>query len=219
MNQYINEEQAKKDICEIGKRMYQKGFASGNDGNISIRTGENEIWTTPTGVSKGFMESEMMVKVDLEGNVLEGSLKPSSEVKLHLRVYKDRPQITSVVHAHPPYSTAYAVAGIALDKPIMAEAIVFLGKIPIAPYGTPSTEEVPKSIEPYTRGHNALLLANHGALTWGKDIFDAYYRMENLEFYAQISYLTQTLGKANSLPQDKVSELVELRGKMGISFQ
>jgi len=208
----------KHDICEIGRRMYQRGYASGNDGNLSVRVLENEIWTTPTGISKGFMEPDMLVKVDLDGNIIEGKLKPSSEVKMHLRVYKDRHDIGAVVHAHPPYATAVAVSGVALDKPIMAEAVVFLGQIPTASYGTPSTDEVPKSIEPYTRGHNALLLQNHGALTWGKDLFDAYYRMENLEFYAHITFLTNIMGNANILSPQRVSQLLELRNKMGIGF-
>ncbi|ARE86066.1 class II aldolase/adducin family protein [Clostridium formicaceticum] len=206
----------REEICQIGKRMYDREFVAANDGNISVRISENEIWTTPTGVSKGFMTPEMLVKVDLQGKVLEGDSKPSSELKMHLKVYEERPEIKAVVHAHPLTATVLAVAGIPLDQALLPEAIVTLGTVPIAPYATPSTEEVPESIASYLKDHNAVLLENHGALTWGRDILEAYYRMETLEFYAKIILTTRMLGQANELPYDKIAGLLKIRESMGI---
>ncbi|CAM3391686.1 class II aldolase/adducin family protein [Cytobacillus oceanisediminis] len=214
---YISDKEAKELICEIGRRVYNKNFVAANDGNISIRTGDNEIWTTPTGVSKGFMEPDMMVKMDLSGNVLEGTNKPSSEVKMHLRVYQENPESTAVVHAHPPVATSFAIAGIALDKPVSPEAIVLLGKVPVAPYATPGTQEVPDSIAPYCKDYNAVLLANHGALTWGRNITEAYFRMESLEHYAlMLLYSNHIIQKSNELTTGQIAELITIRKKMGI---
>ena len=131
---YMSEKDAKKAIIDIGQRMYVKNFVAANDGNISIKTGDNEVWATPTGVSKGFMKKKMLVKVDLDGNILEGTYKPSSELKMHLRAYKENPKIKSVCHAHPPICTCFAIAGIPLDTPILAEAVITLGNVPVAPY-------------------------------------------------------------------------------------
>lgn len=214
MNKYISDYQVKKDICEIGKRMYDRDFTAANDGNISIRVGENEIWTTPTGVSKGFMDSSMMVKVNLEGKVLEGSLKPSSELKMHLKVYMDRPDVMSVTHAHPPIATSFAVAGIPLDRALLPEAIINLGSVPIARYATPSTQEIPDSIAEFTKDYEAVLLANHGVLTWGKDVYEAFFKMETVEHYAKINLYTTMLGKANELSRDNIERLLEIKRSM-----
>ncbi len=214
---YYSDFEAKKLICEIGRRVYNKNFVAANDGNISVKVGPNTIWTTPTGVSKGFMTPDMMVKMDLTGKILAGKLKPSSEVKMHLRVYKENPEVNAVVHAHPPVATSYAIAGISLEKPISPEAVVLLGRVPVAKYATPGTEEVPDSIAPYCKDHNAVLLANHGALTWGRDLIEAYYRMESLEHYALMSmYSTNIINKANELSCSQVSDLIEIRTRMGI---
>lgn len=205
-------------ICEIGKRVYNKNFVAANDGNISVKVGPNTIWTTPTGVSKGFMTPDMMVKMDLSGKVLAGKLKPSSEVKMHLRVYHENSEVNAVVHAHPPIATSFAIAGISLDKPVSPEAVVLLGTVPVAPYATPGTEEVPNSIAPYCKGHNAVLLANHGALTWGRDLIEAYYRMESLEHYAlMLMYSTNIINKANELSCSQVADLIDIRTKLGIN--
>lgn len=190
-NRYYSDAEAKSMIIEIGRRMYEKGFVSANDGNISILVDENVLWTTPTMVSKGFMTEEMLVKVDLEGNRLEGEYEPSSELKMHLRVYRENPTVRAVTHAHPPYSTAFAIANIPLEEPFLAEAITNLGKVPVAPYATPGTQQVPDSITPYCKDHNAVLLQNHGALTWGSSALEAYYRLESLEFYAREMLLTK----------------------------
>mgnify|MGYP005749084627 FL=1 len=215
---YMSDFEAKKMICEIGQRIYNKNFVAANDGNISVKVADNAIWTTPTGVSKGFMTPDMMVKMDLSGKIISGKMKPSSEVKMHLRVYKENPEVNAVVHAHPPVATSFAIAGIPLEKPVSPEAVVILGTVPVAPYATPGTEEVPNSIAPYCRDHNAVLLANHGALTWGRDITEAYYRMESLEHYAlMLMYSTNIINKANELTCNQVDDLIAIRTKLGIS--
>ncbi|PAE24845.1 MULTISPECIES: class II aldolase/adducin family protein [Bacillaceae] len=216
-NTYHNDQEAKELICEIGRRIYNKNFVAANDGNISIKVNDRELWTTPTGVSKGFMTPDMMVKMDLLGNILEGKLKPSSEVKMHLRVYQENPEAQAVVHAHPPVATSFAIAGISLEKPVSPEAVVLLGKVPVAPYATPGTQEVPDSIAPYCRDYNAVLLANHGALTWGRDITEAYFRMESLEHYAlMLMYSDHIIQKSNELSTEQIAELISIREKMGI---
>lgn len=216
-NEYLSDFEAKKLICEIGRRVYNKNFVAANDGNISVKVGHNTIWTTPTGVSKGFMTPDMMVKMDLSGKVLSGELKPSSEVKMHLRVYQENPDANAVVHAHPPVATSFAIAGISLEQPITPEAIVILGTVPVAPYATPGTQEVPDSIAPYCKDYNAVLLANHGALTWGSDLIQAYYRMESLEHYAlMLMYTNNIIKKANELNCSQISDLIDIREKMGI---
>ncbi len=212
-----NEIQVLDDIIEIGRRMYNKGFVAANDGNISARISENEIWTTPTGVSKGYMTREMLVKVDLDGNVLAGNLKASSEIKMHLRVYQENPDIRAVTHAHPPIATSFAIAGIELNRAILPEAVVNLGTVPIAPYATPGTIEVPNSIAPYCQDYNAVLLANHGALTWGGNLMEAYFRLESLECYATVFMnTTYILQKSNELTKPQVQELLNIRSKLGI---
>jgi L-fuculose-phosphate aldolase len=214
---YYSDFEAKKLICEIGKRVYNKNFVAANDGNISVKAGPNTIWTTPTGVSKGFMTPDMIVKMDLSGKVLAGKYKPSSEVKMHLRVYQENPEVRAVVHAHPPVATSFAIAGISLEKPISPEAVVLLGRVPVAPYATPGTEEVPDSIAPFCKDHNAVLLANHGALTWGRDLIEAYYRMESLEHYAlMMMYSTNIISKVNELSCSQVADLIDIRTKLGI---
>lgn len=214
---YYSDFEAKKIICEIGKRVYDRGFVAANDGNISVKVGPNTIWCTPTGVSKGFMTPDMLVKMDLKGNVISGKHKPSSEVKMHLRVYNENPEVNAVVHAHPAVATSFAIAGIHLDKAVLPEAVVLLGNVPVAPYATPGTQEVPDSIAPYCRGYNAVLLANHGALTWGSDAIEAYHRMESLEHYAKIlMYTGRIIKQSNELTCDQVDELLKMREKMGI---
>lgn len=215
---YLSDYEAKKTIIEIGKRMYDKGFVASNDGNISCKVGPNTIWTTPTGVSKGFMTPDMLVKMNFDGKVLMGKLKPSSEVKMHLRVYNENPDVMAVTHAHPPVATSFAIAGISLDRAILPEAVVNLGSVPIAHYATPGTQDVPDSIAPYCNTHNAVLLANHGALSWGKDLIEAYHRLESLEYYATVlMYTGRIIGRANELSCNQVEELITIREKLGIT--
>ena len=215
---YLSDYEAKKQIIAIGKRMYDKGFVASNDGNISCRVGPNTIWTTPTGVSKGFMTPDMLVKMNFDGKVLMGKLKPSSEVKMHLRVYNENPDVMAVTHAHPPVATSFAIAGISLDRAILPEAVVNLGSVPIAHYATPGSQDVPDSIAPYCNTHNAVLLANHGALSWGKDLTEAYHRLESLEDYATVlMYTGRIIGRANELSCSQVNELIDIREKLGIT--
>lgn len=215
--EYMKEKQAKKAIIDIGQRMYVRNFVAANDGNISIKTGENEVWTTPTGVSKGFMKKKMLVKVDLEGNLLEGSYKPSSELKMHLRAYKENVDIRAVCHAHPPICTCFAIAGIPLDVPVLAEAVITLGDVPIAPYAELGSKEVPDAIAPYCHTHNGVLLSNHGAVTWAEDVYCAYYRLESMEYYANILMITdKILEKQNKLTSQQVERLLAMREKFGI---
>ena len=215
---FVNEFEVRKLMCEIGKRVYNRGMVAANDGNFSCKIGPNEILCTPTGVSKGFMTPNMICKIDLKGNVLQtdGVHKPSSEIKMHLRVYEKREDVNAVIHAHPMYATAHAIAGIPLDKQIMPEATIFLGEVPIAPYGLPSTMEIPDAIEPFFDTHDAVLLANHGALSWGIDLMGAYFKMESLEFYAELAYRAQMLGGAKELPRHEVKRLVELRKSFNV---
>ena len=212
-----SEKKAKKAILDIGQRMYVRNFVAANDGNISIRTGENEVWATPTGVSKGFMKKKMLVKVDLEGNVLEGTKKPSSELKMHLRAYQENPELLSVCHAHPPICTCFAIAGIPLDVPVLAEAVITLGDVPVAPYAELGSKEVPEVIAPYCHTHNGVLLANHGAVTWAEDPYSAYYRLESMEYYANILMITgKSLKEQNTLTEEQVERLLAMREKFGI---
>lgn len=215
---YMSDFEAKNAIIEIGKRMYNKGFVAANDGNISVKVGPNAIWTTPTGVSKGFMTQDILVKIDLNGKVIMGRSKPSSEAKMHLRVYQENPDVMAVTHAHPPVATSFAIAGISLDKAVLPEAVVQLGSVPIAHYATPGSQDVPDSIAPFCKSHNGVLLANHGALSWGKDVFEAFYRLESMEYYATIlMYTGRIIGKQNELSCGQVDELIQIRKVLGIN--
>ncbi len=189
----------KKEICEIGRRIYEKGFVAANDGNISVKVGPNEFYCTPTGVSKGYMTPDMIIRIDGEGKKIEGKLNPSSEIKMHLRVYRDRPDVNAVVHAHPPTATAFAVANIPLDKYILPEAILTVGTVPICEYGTPSTMEIPDSLAPYIQDHDAFLLQNHGALSVGNTLNKAFFVMDEVEYFAKISYMARQLGGEQEL--------------------
>ncbi len=214
---YITEKQAKKAIIDIGQRMYVRNFVAANDGNISVKTADNEVWATPTGVSKGYMKKKMLVKVDLDGNVLEGSYRPSSELKMHLRAYRENPDIRAVCHAHPPICTCFAIAGIPLETPVLAEAIITLGDVPIAPYAELGSKEVPEVIATYCHTHNGILLVNHGAVTWGEDPYAAYYRLESMEYYANILLITgKILGRQNLLTGEQIDALLKMREKFGI---
>ncbi len=215
---YMSDFEAKNAIIDIGKRMYARGFVAANDGNISCKVGPNAIWATPTGVSKGFMKPEMLVKLDLTGKVLQGSSRPSSEIKMHLRVYEENPNVMAVTHAHPPIATAFAVAGIGLEKPILTEGVTTLGVVPVAKYATPGTQEVPDSIAPFVNSYNAVLLSNHGALTWGKDAYEAFYRLESVEYYASLlMYTGNIIGKQNPLSCGQVQTLIDNRKNFGIT--
>lgn len=206
----------KKEICEIGRRIYEKGFVAANDGNISVKVGPNEFYCTPTGVSKGYMTPDMIIRIDGEGKKIEGKLNPSSEIKMHLRVYQERPDVNAVVHAHPPTATAFAVANIPLDKYILPEAILTVGTVPICDYGTPSTMEIPDSLAPYIQNHDAFLLQNHGALSVGNTLNKAFFVMDEVEYFAKISFMARQLGGEQELSCEELSKLMDLRVKMQI---
>ncbi|MCI9118122.1 MAG: class II aldolase/adducin family protein [Flavonifractor sp.] len=215
MSAYPTDREAKTLLLEAGRRLYERGFVASNDGNMSVLVSAGTLWTTPTGVSKGFMTEDMLVKTDLAGTVLEGTRKPSSELKMHLRVYQENPDLRAAVHAHPPAATSFAIAGLPLDRPILPEAIVQLGTVPVAPYAEPGTQAVPDSIAPFCRDYGGVLLANHGALTWGYDLTQAYYRMETLEYYAQVTINSVfLLGRANALTGEQVERLTEQRQRL-----
>lgn len=208
----------KDEICEIGRKLWEQGFVAGNDGNISVMLGDDTYLTTPTGVSKGEMTSDMIIRVNSIGGFFEGNgeYKPSSEFKMHLRCYEVREDIGAVVHAHPPYATAFAAAHIPLDQFGISEAVMCLGSVPVTPYATPGSTSVADSIEPYLCDHDVLLLGNHGALAVGKDLRQAYYRMETLEHSAKITLLAHLLGGMKEIPRDKIDECCEIGRSMGI---
>jgi L-fuculose-phosphate aldolase len=204
------------DIVEVGRRMYARGYTASNDGNISVRLGPDRLLMTPKSVCKGFMTPDMMCITDLEGRKLQGDRDPSSEMLMHLEVYRQRPDVQAVVHAHPPTATGFAVAGIPLDRAVLAEVLTTLGSIPIAEYATPSTKELPEAVRKYIKAHDGMLLANHGALTVGGDLYSAYYKMETIEHFAKISLVARLLGRENLLSREEVTRLQDLRGAYGI---
>ena len=210
------EEQARADIIEVGRRMYARGYVASNDGNISIRLDDQRLLATPTGVSKGFMTPDMLVLTDMAGKKIAGERNVSSEIKMHMAVYQLRPDVNAVVHAHPPLATAFAVAGIALDRAVLAEVICTLGSIPIADYATPSTADLPAAISKYAKAHDGILMSNHGALTAGADVMGAYYKMETIEHFAQISLVARLLGGERVLSREEVTRLQGLRDTYGI---
>ncbi len=214
-----SEYEIKKQICDIGKRIYNRGMVAANDGNISVKINEHEFLCTPTGVSKGFMTPEYICKVDKEGKVIQANkgFKPSSEMKMHMRVYKERPDVKSVVHAHPMYATGYAIAVKALTQPIMPEAVITLGCVPVAKYGTPSTNEIPDAVSEYLEYFDAVLLENHGALTYSDSLLSAYMKMETVEFYAQLLYIAEHLGGPKELSEEQVQRLYEIRKQLGMT--
>jgi L-fuculose-phosphate aldolase len=210
------EEQIRADIVEAGRRLYARAYIASNDGNISARLDDARLITTPKGVSKGFLTPDMMVVVDYEGKKVAGERDASTELPMHLEIYRNRPDVNAVVHAHPPLATGFAVAGIPLTRAVLAEVITTLGSIPIAAYGTPSTEELPAAVRKYIKAHDGMLLANHGAVTCGPDVMAAYFKMETIEHFAKISLVARLLGREHLISKDEVERLQGLRGFYGI---
>jgi L-fuculose-phosphate aldolase len=211
------EEQIRADIVEVGRRLYARAYVASNDGNISVRLDDERLVTTPKSVSKGFMTPDMMVVVDYDGKRVAGEREASSELPMHLEIYRNRPDINAVVHAHPPTATGFAVVGIPLTRAVLAEVVTTLGSIPIAEYGTPSTSELPEAVRKYIKAHDGLLLANHGAVTCCKTVMSAYYKMETIEHFARISLVARTLGGEHVLSRGEVDRLQGLRGMYGIA--
>ena len=209
---YPGEQEARRMIVDIGRRMYDKDFVAANDGNISVKISDDLVVATPTGVSKGYMTEDMMVLMKTDGTVLSQESRPSSEIKMHLRIYQENLEAKAVCHAHPPVSTAYAIAGMPLDRAIYPEAVVNLGVVPCVHYEAPGSQGIPDSIAPYCRDYNAMLLANHGVVTWGRDLLDAWYRLESTEHYAMIlRYTGYEPTRPGMLSREQVSELIAIR--------
>ena len=212
-----SEEHARAAIVEVGRRLHAREYVASNDGNVSVRLDADRLLTTPTGVSKGSMTPDMLVVTDFEGRKLAGGRNPSSELLMHLAVYRHRPEVNAVVHAHPPVATGFAVAGIELNRAVLAEVVTTLGSIPIADYGTPSTHELADAVGRHITTHDGLLLANHGALTVSGDLMSAYYKMETVEHFARISLVARLLGGERLLSREEVTRLQSLRGTYGIA--
>lgn len=210
----MDESSARKLIIEVGRLLYERSYVVSSDGNVSIRLDDNRVIATPTMTCKGRMTEEGLAITDMEGNALNDQ-RASSELAMHLLIYRHRPDIKAVCHAHPPHGTAFAVAGLAIDQPILSEVILTLGCVPLTGYGTPSTDELTTAMEPYVQHHNALLMANHGAVAYGADLWQAFDRLETLEHTAKIAILAKSLGGANDLPADAIEKLVNIREKAG----
>ena len=215
----MNLDSIKQEICGICHKMWQLGWVAANDGNVSARLADGTFLVTPTGISKSFITPEKLLQIDASGKVLAGQegYRPSSEIKMHLRCYEKRPDVGGVIHAHPPGATGFAVAHRAMDMYNMIETVAVLGAVPLTPYGTPSTSEVPDAIEPYLDRHYALLLENHGALTVGSDLLTAYYRMESLELWAKITINAIILGGTRDISRENIQKLIDLREYYGVT--
>ena len=206
----------RREICEVGRRVYERGYVAANDGNISARLQEDRILCTPTGVSKGFITEDMLAICDLEGNQIAGSMRISSEIRMHLEIYKLRPDVQSVVHAHPPTATGFAVAGIEFTQCVLPEVIVSLGGIPLAAYGTPGGPDIVEPMKPLLKEYDAILMANHGVVTLGQHVMDAHFKMETVEHFAKIALVAHQLGSVQTLSDQHVDELIDLRQRFGI---
>jgi len=214
-NSGINDRTLKEEICEIGRRVYNKGFAAANDGNISIRVGENEVLCSPTMICKGFMQPEDICAVDMDGHQIAGKRKRTSEVLLHLEIMKQRPDVKAVVHCHPPHATAFAIVGEPIPQCILPEVEVFMGEVPIAPYETPGDQRFAETVTPFLKSSNTIILKNHGTVSFGKDLTDAYWKTEILDAYCRILLLARPMGNVEYLPEQKNRELLELKDRLG----
>jgi L-fuculose-phosphate aldolase len=209
------EMQVRLDLVRFGQMLHQQGFVAATDGNLSVRLDSQRVMTTPTGFSKGMLQPEDMVIVDLHGEKLSGAHKPTSEIDMHLTIYRMRPDVGAVVHAHPCTATGFASAGIALDKPLCSEIVVTLGSVPLAPYATTGTMELSESLAPFIPDHNAILMANHGVVSYGADLAQAYMRMESVEHYAKVVLAVRQLGTAQTLDPSELEKLAAIRARYG----
>ena len=203
----------KEQICDVCHKMWQLGWVAANDGNVTAMLDDGTLLATPTGMSKSFITPEKLIRIDRAGNILEApnGLRPSSETKMHLRCYDKRDDVRSVIHAHPPGATGFAVAHKAMDMYNMIEDVAAIGSVPLTPYGTPSTYEVPDAIEPYLEEHDVMLLEHHGALAVGSDVITAFYRMESLELWAKITINAVILGGSRDISRENIPKLIDLR--------
>jgi len=210
------EQEHRQEIVETGRVVYQKGWVAANDGNITVRLDENRVLCTPTGVSKGTMKPEDLCICDMDGVMLEGSRGRTSEILMHLTIYRMRPDVHSVVHAHPVVATGFAVAGRPLNLALVPEVIINLGCVPLAEYGLPGTPELTRDMLPYIPRYDALLMGNHGAVAYGPDLRKAFFNMETVEHFAQVSLVAELLGGARVLPRREVQKLFDSRGRYGV---
>lgn len=212
----MNYKEEKDRIIELGKRAYNRGFVASNDGNISIRIDDSKFLITASGKSKGYLTYQDILLCDMQGNILEGQGRASSEIRMHIMVYHERSDVNGIFHAHPVYGTTLAVAGIPLDEPILVEVIVSIGKIPLVKYGTPGTDSLPNNIKEYVNKHEAFLLEKHGVLTLGSDVETAYYRMETVEHFAKIFFNLKQLGNYQVMDKEEVQKLYKARVNFGV---
>ncbi len=210
----MDEQTARRDICRIGQLLYERSYVVSSDGNVSVRLDDGRIVATPTMICKGRMTEDSLAITDASGEALT-QRKPSSELAMHLLIYQERPDVKAVCHAHPPHGTAFAVAGLPIDQPILSEVILTLGCVPLAAYGTPSTDELTEAMRPLVKHHNALLMANHGAVAYGSDLWQAFDRLETLEHTARIAILARMLGGSKNLPADAIEKLINVREAAG----
>src|SRR5580692_4780367 len=210
------EREYREDIVEVGKLMFQKGWVAANDGNISIRLDAERILSTPTGISKGMMQPDDLIVVGPGGNKISGRRERTTEIAMHLKIYELRPDVRAVVHAHPPVTTGFATAGRALNMALLPEVVIGLGCVPLAAYGLPGTPELTEPMIPLIPKHDALLMANHGAVCYGEDVFQAYFRMETMEHFARITLVAELLGGPNVLPREEVDKLLDSRSRYGV---
>ena len=210
----MDEQTARRDLISVCHLMYERSYVVSSDGNVSVRLDDGRILATPTMTCKGRLTEDLLAITDLEGNPLNDRLA-SSELAMHLLIYRERPEIKAVCHAHPPHGTAFAVAGLAIDQPILSEVILTLGCVPLASYGTPSTDELTEAMQPLVKHHNALLMANHGAVAYGGDLWQAWDRLETLEHTAKIAILSRVLGGSKNLPADAIEKLINVREAAG----
>jgi L-fuculose-phosphate aldolase len=208
-----SERQSRREIVQFGRMMHERGYVSAMDGNLSVRLDEGRILCTPTAMCKGMMRPQDMVLVDPEGRRLAGLRNVSSEIGMHLLIYRLRPDVRGVVHAHPTTATGFAAAGMALDKPLVSEVVIGLGSIPLAKYGTPGTPELAEALEPFVSEYDAILMANHGVVTYGDSLSQAYMKMESVEHFAQITLVTHVLGRQEPLGNEELEKLLVVRSR------
>jgi L-fuculose-phosphate aldolase len=210
----MDEQTARRDLIKICHLMYERSYVVSSDGNVSVRLDDGRILATPTMTCKGRMTDDLIAVTDLEGRPVN-ERRASSELAMHLLIYRERPDVRAVCHAHPPHGTAFAVAGLPIDQPILSEVILTLGCVPLAEYGTPSTEELTDAMRPLVKHHNALLMANHGAVAYGADLWQAFDRLETLEHTAKIAILSRALGGSRNLSSDSIEKLINVREAAG----
>lgn len=211
------EQEHRQDLLRVCRLVYDKGWVAMNDGNVSIRLDENRILCTPTAISKGFVQPEDLIVCDMNGCKVEGSREGTSEIAMHITIYSLRPDVRSIVHAHPPTATGFASAGQALNKAMLPEVVIQLGAVPLASYGLPGTPALSAGMLPYIPDYDAILLENHGCTAYGRDVWEAFFRMEMVEHFARITFVAEMLGGARALPRDEVKKLFDARTRYNVN--